>query len=248
MAEEDDWGNTLDDQSIVDLRRMKTKVFGLRGNVAGGPGGKAPDTNVLVSDPGLQFYNDTSETVPAYACMRITGFTDSDGETGGTAGKGSPIIKIGKPDTTFGLYVVNGGIDVATHEYGICYDVGDVEFLYTSTSPSRGDGFGPTVGQWYWTKGNPCGIICYGSLDDTLKIAYGTLTPMRTLLGKATGAIGATSHSTNYKIYSGSPGSEADCGFTTVPEAYNKGATAIANNDWVWLEFTNNAWYVGKIC
>lgn len=248
MADEDDWGNTLDDQSIVDLRRMKTRVFGLRGNVAGGPGGKAPDTNVVASDPGLQFLNDSGEEAPAGACMLITGFTDSDGETGGTAGKGSPIIKIGKPSTTFGLYVCNGGIAVPDGEYGICYDVGDVEFLYNTGTPAKEEGFGPTVSQWYWTKGNTAAITCYGKLDSTLKIAYGTLVPIRACLGKATGAIAATSSGTNYRFYGGTAGSESDIGWTTVPTAYNKGATAIANNDWVWLEFTNNAWYIGKIC
>lgn len=239
MAEDEDWGNTLDDESVELLRRVTSSVLGLRQNIVGGNASRS-DGSRLRTEPGIQFYNDTTETVPAYACMRITGFTDSDGETGGTAGKGSPILKIGKPDTTFGLYVCNGGLDVATHDYGTCYDSGPVQFLYNSGTPARSEGFGPTPSQWYWSKGFPCGVMCYGNLDSTLKVAHGILSPITTLLGKTTAAVAANTSTTDYQIYAGTLGSESDAGFTTVPAAVTR--FAFGTGAWVTLHWADSAW------
>lgn len=190
---------------------------------------------------GIPFYNGDSITIPPYSIVRVDNTVTRDD---------LPICNVKRPDTTFGMdYLVNGPAEVAAGELGVAQNGPLVKFAYNGSTPTTKTTYGPKPSQFTGELGFPALVRVIGTVDTTAKWAYGLLlSPITTLLGKATGSISGASSGTSYRIYGGTAGSESDCGFTTVPTAYNKGATAIANNDWVWLEFTNNAWYIGKIC
>lgn len=98
---------------------------------------------------GIPFYNDSGETIPAYACMRHSGTQDLDG---------TPVLTMAKPNSTFQrLYYVNSANEVESGKYGGCYTLtSDTQLwhpvlIFPShiSGVSLGDTFGPTVSQWY---------------------------------------------------------------------------------------------------
>jgi hypothetical protein len=185
-ADDDEAGYTLDAESFLKVRRVcddfdRSPVNQRRSL---GTGNRTGYRQV----PGIQFYNDSSETAPGGACMRVTGFTDGRKINNGTLGDGQPIIKIGKPDTTFGIYVVNDMVDIDSHAFGTCYEMGDAPFAYDSGTPDLLDGYGPKPDQWTWSKGYPGLMLCYGNWRTTDKIAYGSLSPTVGLIGKDNGS------------------------------------------------------------
>lgn len=98
-----------------------------------------------VTAAGVGFRNDSGETIPAYAVMRITGTA--------TIGTDTTVYKVEKPNTTFSRwYLVNGPDTVSTSQlYGtgsfcniadrVLYDSGD-------GTPSQGQVWGPYPSQW----------------------------------------------------------------------------------------------------
>jgi len=240
--DDDDLGYTLDFESILRLRRTCESVESVPVNRVRSL--VRPSAGYQQS-PGLQFKNNSGETAPAGACMRVTGFTDDAEATGGGAlGKGQPIIKIGKPDATFGIYVINDMAAIDDGAFGTCYDVGDVPFLYDSGTPARGEGYGPKPSQWSLSKGFPCLVRVYGLHSTSRTIAYGNLAPITTLLGKSTGAITANSSTSSWQIWTGTTGSEANSTFTA-PSAYSR--VAIDSGLFVRASWWNNGWNLEQL-
>lgn len=132
---------------------LKRRIAGQRKNHGGARVGK----------PGVRFYNDSGETIPAYGIMRI--------KPGGTDG----FLNVDKPNTTFsGLYLVNGPDDVAYQSWSrgsflLSDTVGmfDRMALYnTADTPATGEHWGPVSNSWLLTK-NSSGFYILGGADGT---------------------------------------------------------------------------------
>src|SRR5688572_13390436 len=94
----------------------------------------------------IPFRVDASETVPAYALMRVTGMVEVDGRY---------VYKIDKPDTSFKrLYLVNGPEDVTYRSGSTGYGWGtwlwhsDYVLYNTAATPAFGETWGPTNATW----------------------------------------------------------------------------------------------------
>lgn len=61
-----------------------------------------------------------------------------------------------------------------------------------------------------------------------------------TCLAKTTGTVTANTATTDYQIFTGTPGSEGDGGWTSVPEAISR--YTLGNNTWCMLLRVNNSW------
>lgn len=101
-----------------------------------------------VSQHRVKVKNDSSEVIPAFACMRITGVEEINGQT---------CIKVEKPTSTDGEFLFNSQFAIAVaagDELGVgwAYRHGVVAMLGDApTEP--GAAFGPTVGSWEIEEG-----------------------------------------------------------------------------------------------
>ena len=239
---DDDEGYTLDFGSIIRLRRVCEKVEAAPMDrlISRVPTEATVVTpSKLVNLRALQFRNDSDYTCPRGGCLRITGMTTTGSIGGQATDLGEPVLTCTRPDATFGQYVISAN-EVASGAYGKCYDMGDVLFSYTTGTPALNEAFGPKPSNFGLFVGFPGLIHCYGRKNATQLLAYGHLTPVTTMLGKSvTALVAATSYttSTNIKIYGGTFGSEADCGFTTMPTMRSR--TAIASGKWIKLTLIN---------
>ncbi len=145
-----------------------------------------------------------------------------------------------RPSTTFKRdFAVNNPLPVSAQAYGLCATQGaDLIVAYDSGTPAYGETWGFKPGQFTASKGFP-GLVCRGVFDSTNKWMYADIEPILSLLAKSTATISPGS-TTDYKIYVGTAGSEADGGWTTVPSAYYRGTGDIDAG--LWCELT---WITG---
>jgi len=226
-------GYNFDEQSA--RRVVKSTLFTERMNRGGGA---SPSTPANLNQVWWPFRNDYAGTVPSYGVVAITGVVAVTDTT-------STIYTGNRPSTTFyQLYGVNSSLEVAEGEYGLLTLNGPCYIAYDSGTPAAGEGWGPKPGQFTLSKGFPSGTIVSGIQDTTNKWLLGTLAPITKILCKATADNAAGSLATDtsdYKIQSGTAGSEADAGFTTQPAIYARESTS--NNEFFTASFANNAWY-----
>lgn len=234
MPESSPDGWVLSDAALQKVIKAVRQTLGRPLNQRDDRGAGKPFTAVQ----WFPFLNDSGETVPSRGIVKIV----ADIQTHEVGDEIVNVVYKGdKPDTTF------------AKKYGICWpfpvEDGEVGFLtfdgpqwmpYDSGTPAIGEGWGPKPGQWTLSKGFP-GAIVDGIIDSTDKLLLGTLSPITALLGKTTGAItGGTSTTTAYRIWTGTSGSEADGGWTTVPGAITR--VDIGTTKFVKLTWVNNGW------
>ncbi len=183
------------------------------------------------------FKNTSGYAAPANAILTDLGVTAISG--GHTNSR--QVMTVGQPSTTLSRsYWVNGYADVANGAVGVCCSTeSPVEALYDTAGAAHGESWGPKPGQWTLAKGFP-GFTIVGVTDPTAKIALVRQDPIVQLLGKTNDVVANNSSTTNYKIYTGLPGSEADSGFAA-PSAYNRSGS-IGNGAWCWLRWKNTSW------
>lgn len=88
----------------------------------------------------LPFRNDSGETVPPYAVMRVTGTETVHGQT---------ILTIGKPDgSNQNWYAINGPGQIAANSIAGCTLSPSAIIRVESGTPSNGDEWGPSSGNW----------------------------------------------------------------------------------------------------
>ena len=120
--------------------------------------GNKPPQNVPPRTPRL-FRNDTDETVPAYACMQVTGTYESGSQN---------YFTIQKPEDATaesGPYVFNHHNPVEPGEFGKCHDGVETRSLSTAPAASAGTRFAPSPGSWNVTA-NPEGMFVHAGPDD----------------------------------------------------------------------------------
>lgn len=113
---------------------------------------------------GVAFFNDSGETIPANACMLVTGVTGVD-ET-------SQYYTVSKPTSSYlPLYLVNRALPI---EYGMgddSFGIGDwlidpAGRVLVDGTPSYGETWGPASGSWLLQEGNQ-GFTMQGGLGTT---------------------------------------------------------------------------------
>jgi len=229
----DDDGYMLNERTIRRLAKLVKDYLGRSHNTL--PDVQRQRFGGLLVYP---FINDSDSTAPHGAIMAVSASPRID-----TAGSDiiQAVYKCTIPSTTFySRYAVNINGPVDAGKSGLCCFEGPVWIKYDTGTPARGEGWGPKPGQWTLSKGFPATTLVDGIVDSTNKLLLGTLAPITTLLGKTTGAITANSASTSYQIWTGTLGSEANGGFTTVPSALSR--VAIDSGKFVKLTWHNNGW------
>ena len=180
----------------------------------------------------LAFRNDSGETIPAFAAMRITGVVTIEGRS---------VIKVDKPndDNLTNLLfnspvnVPSGGYGSGTHEFP-CYAK-----YQTASSAVLDEEWGTESGSWALKKDNAGYLIIGGETADRVIVRRAVDGPFE-LLGK-TDASHAKGASGTVSIYSGTPGSETD---TTIDlTAFNKFAN-IDSGKWVWVSLYGGNFYI----
>lgn len=166
--------------------------------------------------PPYPFENWSGETIPAYAVMAVVDTVYTEG---------IPFFKVEKPSTTFRpRYVFNGPRPIRStmgsqKGRGSCYERGMLRCKYESgATPVNGKAYGPKPGSWELWEGFPSCIHVEGVLDADKKWLIGLLSPITSLLCKATADLSAGPVSSNFQIWKGTMASGANAGFTTLPE------------------------------
>lgn len=112
----------------------------------------------LVGSP-VKFTNNSGETIPAYACIQITGTEEQGGINYLVADKPADT------DGTAGWYLFNGAREVASDAEGVA-QLPPVMRGYKNTGTiTGGDRWRPTAGQWYLTQ-DDSGIFVAAGADD----------------------------------------------------------------------------------
>lgn len=127
-----------------DFARMRSQLLNRNrnpalGTVGGEQGGAAPYFLI-------PFRNDSGETIPAFAVMRVTGAT----------GLGSiPVLTVAKPNTAFQRrYLVNGPLAVSgasgqnTFGLGTWAEQSAFVLYDDANTPAYGEEWGPSNGSW----------------------------------------------------------------------------------------------------
>lgn len=180
----------------------------------------------------LEFRNDSSDVVPAFGIVRITGSITRRRQT---------VLKVDQPNT-YGsqfLHAVNGPQEVSANKYGLCtldfpaialYDDGD-------GTPAFGEAWGPRDDSWKLRKSTG-GFQVVGSPDTEASIVLVSRSPMLSFLGKTDAAINKGNSGT-VSIFAGALGSESD---TTVNMSgvYNRFAN-VASGKWVRCHWNHDA-------
>lgn len=89
----------------------------------------------------ITFENGSGETAPAFALLQV------DTVEGVPLDK-ARVVTIVKPDSTDGVYLVNGPIAVRAGKRGRCRINGPMTIAYTGSAPALGDTVGPSSGSW----------------------------------------------------------------------------------------------------
>jgi hypothetical protein len=160
-----------------------------------------------VSLPTVRFKNTASETMPAWAIMRVT--------TGGT----SSYLAAAKPDATYRwLYLVNGPGIVAQNGFGAASFLSSDTFclnrgfaLYdTGATPAYGERWGPKSDSWKLWQHRP-GFLILGSnvgTGEQSRTAVLQVPPgeVRVQNDDGSGALAAGGGPRTFGIYAGSAG------------------------------------------
>lgn len=126
------------------------------------------------------FRNDSSETIPAYGCMRVTG-AEEDPNTD------RKIVVVDKPNSTGGPFLFNGPREVETNKYGQYQDGPVVDAYYTSGTVAAKLTWGPLSDWVIVNNGNPA-IQLYGEVETDIVRGNSVLGQV-TKIGKADAAV-----------------------------------------------------------
>jgi len=131
----------------------------------------------------VAFYNDSSETVPAFGIVRVQGYVSAFDRN---------VLKVRKPGVAStgpgSWYMANGPRDVEVGKYGLLQIGPLVQVLYhTSDSPSARDWYGI---DGFRARGYPNGqphfqVLIEDVIDATNKIAWARLIPFSSLMIQA---------------------------------------------------------------
>lgn len=192
------------------------------------------------SERGVHWLNDSGEEIPDASIAVIDSYdvtTDN-----------FPLAKLKKPYATFrNQLIITGPGPVEDDAVGFFPAGGLYRVRYDSGTPAFGEGWGPKPGQWTISKGFP-GCVIEGILDATNKIALvSLLSPIVTLLGKASGSITARSGTTvgtgSMEIWYNNAGTLTDAGFSDIT-VKNLSASAVTSGGYIQAKWIGSDWFV----
>lgn len=191
----------------------------------------------------MPFTNESSETVPPYGLLRITGAAKN--ATGSRM-----ILTASKPNTTFQrFYAVNGATPVVAGYKGACtLCLGQPVMVAIDTgTPAYGEGWGAKPSSWKLNKNYPGGgFTVLGGNNTDKGAALFVQQPVNSLIGKLNGTL-SQGGSVGVSIWRGAAASEADetnWDITAYDWLMKSGATAIASGKRAKIEWLNGNWYV----
>ncbi len=182
--------------------------------------------------------NASGYTAPANSVVGVTGVArDAGGHT-----QKRNLLTFERPSTTLRRnYFITGYADIANGSVGVAFGFdGPMEATYDTGTPANGEGWGPKPGQFTLSKGFPGFLVDGLNADNSLAVVR--IEPITELFGRTTATVAANSISSDYKIYTGAAGGEADSGFSP-PAAYFVTSVAIPSGKKIHLWWTNNSWY-----
>lgn len=192
-------------------------------------------TKTVDSIRWLPLRNDSGETLPAFACARITGVTIVEGQV---------VTTVAKPSTTLARhYLINGPSAVANGKYGSGTIDCPAYVLYdTADTPAFQEGWGPKPSQWTIAKGFPgFTILGTNSGSGATSRTFALWEPITRLVGKADALVGSGSSGTVSIWIGGTVGSESDS--TINVTVYNRTGADLASGAWCVVLWINNTWY-----
>lgn len=181
----------------------------------------------------VPFRNDSNETIPAFAVMRVTGVA---------TGMSIPLVTVAKPSSSFQrLYLVNGPIPVAGGSksrempgFGTWADQAGFVLYDDANTPAYGESWGPSDGSWEIKKWRYGFTILGGAASGIV----GTIQhQVNHFWGQTQGALNKGSTGT-IEIYDGN---DADT-TNTMAGVKNKYAN-VGDNKKVSVEWLGGSWY-----
>lgn len=131
----------------------------------------------------FEFYNESGETIPPFACLRIIGATTRNNRT---------VIRVGKPNTYGAQYHhrFNGPTQVTAGTYGVCTIGPHVTALYETAdgTPAFGERWGPRDATWKLKK-HTGGFQIVGNVDSNNGLVTVTPSPFLSFTGRCDAAI-----------------------------------------------------------
>lgn len=220
--------------TMQDVKRIAKAVIRSERALRGGESyGHAGSQNPL----WFPFRNEYAGEVPPFSVVEVT-------DCVAVPGLDLSYFKATRPSTTFrgpSWYAVTSSQAVPQGGTGQLRFEGTGRVAYDTGTPVKFENWGVKPGQFTLSKGYPSLVSVHRVESSDRKLLLGTLGEIRTLLGKTTGAItGGTSTTTAYQIWTGTSGSEANGGWTTVPGAITR--VDIDSGKFVKLTFVNNGW------
>lgn len=177
------------------------------------------------------FKNDTGETVPRSAILRVTGIaTDSSG---------GYYLEIAKPSTTFSRqFAVSCRRAIPSGEFGLAFlGYAPIEIQYDTGTPAAGDVYGAKPSQFTVSKNYP-GYLVLDVKDTTNKILLAVPEPILTLHGKADAKIANDSTGT-FSVYI-DKSTDSTINITVRVAEY---APDLFADEWATVHWHNGQWY-----
>jgi hypothetical protein len=181
----------------------------------------------------IPFRNDSGETIPAYAAMRVTGVVTA---------ASVPVITVAKPSSTFqGLYLVNGPLPVASSgeipSFGTWADQAGFVLYDDANTPAMGEEWGPYDGSWEIKKYRYGFTILGGATGGSTDIVGVVQRQVHVVFGKSSAGITAGSNGT-VTIYDGN---QTTTGHNI--SATNRTEIAIGANTWCEASWFGGTWF-----
>lgn len=190
----------------------------------------------------MQFRNDTSEDIPAYAVLRATGYEEFGDRN---------VLTVEKPDS-YGsqhLHFVNGMLKVPPDGYGVCYNPSEPWWaLYDDAdTPAFGETWGPVDGSWELKKhvgGFRVVGGAIGGIESTSRVLV-VRAPMLIFRGKITAdiTIGTTGTVTVWHMVDGVD-EETEYEIEDVYSPFGTVETGSGNENFVGCHWVNDQWEI----
>jgi hypothetical protein len=124
-----------------------------------------PSRGWIGDSVGVTVRNDSSETVPPYGIMRITG-AETDPNSG------AYLAVIDKPNGNGGYYLFNGAAEIGVSQWGKGFS-GTVRAQWEGDTPIHADVLGAGE-SWFLETESAAALEVWGVLDEPNKLCYGT--------------------------------------------------------------------------
>jgi hypothetical protein len=178
----------------------------------------------------IPFRNDSNETIPAYAAMRVTGVVTT---------MSIPVITVAKPSSTFqGLYLVNGPLPVASSgelpAFGTWADQAGFVLYDDANTPALGEEWGPYDGSWEIKKYRYGFTILGAAASGIVGVVQ---RQVHVVYGKSSAGITASGSGT-VTIYDGN---QTTTGHNI--SATNRTGIAIGANTWCKATWLGGTWF-----